>query len=82
MKSTPPDHLIHKDSRSLVLSAMRMSARNHRTAQRPALTKAPLAPATQHLDKLSYLQHYEEREPVTERKKEPVVYYRIANHYK
>ncbi|KAL4439675.1 hypothetical protein ABPG75_002676 [Micractinium tetrahymenae] len=36
----------------------------------------------QHLDKLSYLQHYEEREPVTERKKEPVVYYRIANHYK
>ncbi|KAL4450561.1 hypothetical protein ABPG77_000917 [Micractinium sp. CCAP 211/92] len=36
----------------------------------------------QHLDRLRYLQHYEEQEPVTERKKEPVVYYRIANHYK
>jgi hypothetical protein len=36
----------------------------------------------QHLDRLSFLQHRELQEPQLVDKKEKVVYYRIANHYK
>jgi hypothetical protein len=34
------------------------------------------------LDRVSFLQHKEEAVPVVQEKKEKVVYYRIANHYK
>ena len=36
----------------------------------------------QHLDRISFLQHQELQEPQRDNKKEKVVYYRIANHYK
>ncbi|KAI3434434.1 hypothetical protein D9Q98_002511 [Chlorella vulgaris] len=36
----------------------------------------------QHLDRISFLQHREDVEPVVPDRKEKVVYYRIANHYK
>jgi hypothetical protein len=47
------------------------------------LLSMPFAsPMLQHLDRLSFLQHRELQEPQLADKREKVVYYRIANHYK
>lgn len=47
-----------------------------------ATARTPPTPALQHLDRLSFLQHREDVVPALKDRKEKVVYYRIANHYK